>query len=95
MLSRTADPALGHVGFLVGETADAVILLGGNQGDRVCVAAFPRARLLDLRWPSTAPVIPEAEATAAGRGQGYPGPPAASDALFERALAHVLALEGG
>src|SRR5262245_50673527 len=65
VLSRTADPALGHVGFLVGETADAVILLGGNQGNRVCVEAFPRTRLLALRWPPNAPVIPESEATAA------------------------------
>jgi uncharacterized protein (TIGR02594 family) len=95
VLSRTADPALGHVGFLVGQTTDAVILLGGNQGDRVCVAAFPRSRLIALRWPPNAPVIPGAEATAAGRGRGYPEPSAASDALFERALAHVLEMEGG
>ena len=51
VLSRTADPALGHVGFLVGETAADIILLGGNQGDRVSVEAFPRSRLLGLRWP--------------------------------------------
>ena len=95
VLSRTADPALGHVGFLVGQTADAVILLGGNQGNRVCVEAFPRSRLLGLRWPLASPVIPEAEATAAGRGRGYQGPPAASDAHFERALTHVLEMEGG
>lgn len=95
VLSRTADPALGHVGFLVGQTADAVILLGGNQGNRVCVEAFPHSRLLGLRWPATQLVIPEAAATAAGRGGGLPEPPAASDALFERALAHVLEMEGG
>jgi uncharacterized protein (TIGR02594 family) len=94
VLSRTADPALGHVGFLVGETAEAVVLLGGNQGDRVSVAAFARSRLLALRWPPP-PVILEAEATAAGRGLGYPGPREASDALFDRALAHVLQMEGG
>lgn len=95
VLSRTADPALGHVGFLVGETRDAVILLGGNQADRVCVAAFPRSRLLALRWPPDATVIPEAEVAAPGRGRGYPGPPAANDPLFDRALAHVLSIEGG
>jgi len=91
VLSRTADPALGHVGFLLGQTAETVFLLGGNQGDSVRVAAFPHARLLGLRWPANTPVIPEAE----GAARGYPGPPAASDALFERALAHVLELEGG
>jgi len=95
VLSRTADPALGHVGFLVGQTEGTVILLSGNQGDRVCVEAFPRSRLLALRWPPNSPVITEAEATAAGRGRGYPRPPAASDALFERALTHVLEMEGG
>ena len=54
------------------------------------VAAFPRSRLLALRWPPT-PVIPEAE----GAARGYPGPRAPSDTLFERALAHVLEMEGG
>jgi uncharacterized protein (TIGR02594 family) len=87
VLSRTADPALGHVGFLVGETADSVVLLGGNQGDAVTVEAFPRARLLGLRWP---PVIPQAEASAEAI-RDLP----AEDALFARALAHVLGMEGG
>jgi uncharacterized protein (TIGR02594 family) len=97
VLSRTADPALGHVGFLVGQTSDTVILLGGNQGDCVSVQPFPRSRLLGLRWPANLapPLITEAEATAAGRGGDYPQPPATSDALFEHALAHVLAMEGG
>ena len=55
VLSRTSDPALGHVGFLVGETAADIILLGGNQSDSVSVQAFPRSRLLGLRWPSPHP----------------------------------------
>ena len=37
VLSRTADPALGHAGFLIGETEGSVILLGGNQSDAVTV----------------------------------------------------------
>jgi uncharacterized protein (TIGR02594 family) len=94
VLSRTADPALGHAGFLIGETADRIILLGGNQDDAVTVEAFPRARLLGLRWPppaiTTQPVIPEAEASAEATAG-----PAASDALFNRALTHVLEMEGG
>ena len=53
VFSRGSDPRLGHVGFLVGETAADIILLGGNQGDTVSVQAFPRARLLGLRWPAT------------------------------------------
>ena len=72
VLSRGSDPTLGHVGFLIGETPADIILLGGNQNDSVSVQAFPRARLLGLRWPLastvTSPVIPEFPA---GK---YPGP---------------------
>ncbi|WP_235927700.1 TIGR02594 family protein [Sandarakinorhabdus rubra] len=45
----------GHVGFYVGEDAAAYHILGGNQGNRVSVARFAKARLLGARWPSTAP----------------------------------------
>ena len=94
VLSRSFDPRLGHVGFLVGETAADIILLGGNQGDAVSVQAFPRSRLLGLRWPVTprhpaTPVIPEAAPS------DYPGPSRSRRPLFERALAHVLEMEGG
>src|SRR5438128_1847520 len=51
VLSRGGDPSLGHVGFLIGLTASDVVLLAGNQGDAVSVQAFPRARLVGLRWP--------------------------------------------
>ncbi len=86
VLSRGGDPSAGHVGFLVGETASHVVLLGGNQGDAVSVAAFPKARLVGLRWPQEQPMVaPE-----------KPSPPALADAaLFARALAHVLEMEGG
>lgn len=42
----------GHVAFLVGvsETGD-LFCLGGNQGDAVTVARFPRSRLLGFRFP--------------------------------------------
>jgi uncharacterized protein (TIGR02594 family) len=83
VLSRGGDPALGHVGLLIGETEDSVILLGGNQGDAVSVAAFPRSRLLGLRWPAKA----ETEPTPSERG--------VENHTFSRALAHVLQMEGG
>lgn len=86
VLSRGNDPALGHVGFVVGSTATDIILLGGNQGGAVTVEVFPRARLLALRWPAS--VIPE----------GAPAPvrdPGAEDTNFALALAHVLEMEGG
>jgi uncharacterized protein (TIGR02594 family) len=85
VLSRGSDPSAGHVGFLLGESGTRIYLLGGNQGDAVSVTAFPKARLLGLRWPAhteqaaaPAPVSQTPEAT-----------------LFERALAHVLEMEGG
>ena len=52
VLSRGSDPAAGHVGLLIGETDDDVILLGGNQSDAVCVATFPRDRIIAMRWPA-------------------------------------------
>jgi uncharacterized protein (TIGR02594 family) len=78
VLERGSDPAQGHVGFLIGETGDEIILLGGNQSDAVTVAAFPKGRLIGLRWP----LSKEAEGSAQGDH-------------FERALAHVLEMEGG
>ncbi len=82
VLSRGADPALGHVGFLVGETDAGLVLLGGNQSNAVTVAVFERSRLLSLRWPSeTSAVAPQGASDANG--------------AFERALAHVLTMEGG
>jgi len=79
ILSRGADPAAGHVGFLLGETDTKVVLLGGNQSDAVTVATYPKSRLLGYRWPD------EAESSDAGQRSN----------LFERALAHVMEIEGG
>lgn len=53
VLSRGSDPSQGHVGFVVGSTATHVVLLGGNQGDSVSTAHFPRSRIRGLRWPET------------------------------------------
>lgn len=80
VLSRGSDPALGHVGFVIGETDDDVLLLGGNQGDAVSVVPFAKSRLVALRWPQDTP-----DAVPANSG----------DAGFARALAHVLDMEGG
>ena len=42
--------APGHVGLFAGwETSDRVLMLGGNQGDQVSVASFPRERILGIR----------------------------------------------
>lgn len=42
----------GHVGFVVGKTAnDDLLVLGGNQGNEVNIKAFPRSRVVGYRWP--------------------------------------------
>ena len=46
----------GHVGFVVGLTKTTVILLGGNQGDKVSIASFPRSQFTGFRWPANIPV---------------------------------------
>ncbi|MFA5958140.1 TIGR02594 family protein [Hyphomicrobium sp.] len=80
ILSRGDDPTAGHVGFVLGEAADKLYLLGGNQGDAVAIAAFDKTRLLGLRWPNDET---EAESTTADNG------------IFAKVLAHVLEMEGG
>lgn len=51
------DGSGAHVGFLIRETADRYIVLGGNQGKEgagsVCLTAFPKHswRCLAMRWP--------------------------------------------
>ena len=85
VFSRGADPALGHVGFVVGTSNKTLFILGGNQKDCVNVTAFDSSRLIALRWPAAEPA------------QAIPAPEtiAARDGGFNRALAHVLEMEGG
>jgi uncharacterized protein (TIGR02594 family) len=80
---RGSDPSAGHVGFLVGETDDDLIVLGGNQSDAVTVARYSRQRLLGLRWP-----LAGRSGETGDAGEGH-------DPCFAEALAHVLEMEGG
>ena len=41
----------GHVGFVVGANEAQIFLLGGNQGDKVSIAAFKRSEFTAFRWP--------------------------------------------
>lgn len=51
VLSR-GSPALGHVGFFVGEDSQGSIrLLGGNQHNSVNISSFPKANILGRRIP--------------------------------------------
>jgi uncharacterized protein (TIGR02594 family) len=62
--SRTSSPDLGdivvlwrvkknstygHVGFFVREKDGVIYILGGNQGNKVCISAYPKYRLLEYR----------------------------------------------
>jgi uncharacterized protein (TIGR02594 family) len=58
------DPALGaivtfrrptgrHVGFYLGETAEAIRVFGGNQGDAVSEIWIAKSRMTSMRWPAT------------------------------------------
>ncbi|MGL6245657.1 TIGR02594 family protein [Pseudomonas sp.] len=43
----------GHVGFVVGrDNAGNLMVLGGNQGDRVSIAPFSPGRVIAYRWPA-------------------------------------------
>jgi uncharacterized protein (TIGR02594 family) len=53
VFSRGNNAWQGHVGFYVGETATHYRVLGGNQGNKVSIATYPKARLLSARWPNT------------------------------------------
>lgn len=42
----------GHVGFFVSKTATSIVLLAGNQSNKVCEAEYPLSRLLGYRIPA-------------------------------------------
>ena len=50
------DSWQGHVGFYAGETDKTINVLGGNQGNAVSYAAYPKSRLLGVRR-SLKPVV--------------------------------------
>lgn len=47
----------GHVGFVVGRDAKSnLMVLGGNQSNKVSIQAFDTDRVLGYRWPSIWPL---------------------------------------
>jgi uncharacterized protein (TIGR02594 family) len=52
VLERPAGGAnAGHVGFYLAEQGSEIQLLGGNQGDKVCIKPFKKNRVIAYRWP--------------------------------------------
>lgn len=50
VLKRGKSEWQGHVGFLVFDGSDRIMVLGGNQSDRVSIAAFKKSDVLGYRW---------------------------------------------
>lgn len=106
------DPtaATGHVGFVVGSTPTHLAILGGNQSNKVCVAHYPRARLLGLRWPAPAVTTQQLEragsrtavaakaqthdAGKAGGPQLVPAPPSIDMPAPEAVVGQATAMQG-
>lgn len=67
----------GHVGLYLGETATDLVILGGNQSNRVSIALFSKAKrpATAFRWPMTVPlprggrVITDARGVPASRSE--------------------------
>lgn len=54
VLSRGKNPSLsaplrGHVGFYTGRKDNNVLLLGGNQSNRVSISTFPLSTIISIR----------------------------------------------
>lgn len=52
VLSRGTNKFQGHVGLQIGESAERVLILGGNQGNTWSIVAYPKSRVLGHRWPT-------------------------------------------
>lgn len=52
---KSINSGLGHVGFYWAEDAAAYHILGGNQSNAVTITRLAKDRLLEARWPNTAP----------------------------------------
>lgn len=55
IFQRGNSQTLGHVAFVLRDLGDRVEVIGGNQGDCVSIASFPKNVVLGIRWPSTQP----------------------------------------
>lgn len=54
--SPDAPVVTGHVAFFVEDLGDSLLVLGGNQSDRVCIKAYPKRGYLTDTVDSGAPV---------------------------------------
>lgn len=59
----------GHVAFYVGEDAENIEVLGGNQKNAVNVSPYRKKKFLGYRWPSGVP-MPDAQVASAKQRSG-------------------------
>jgi uncharacterized protein (TIGR02594 family) len=52
VFSRPPSPQKGHVAFYTGRFGSDLLVLGGNQGNKVCLKAYPESRLLGHLLPA-------------------------------------------
>lgn len=52
VFKRGAPPS-GHVAFFIAERGESVYVLGGNQSNRVSIAAYSKRDVLGYRWPKS------------------------------------------
>ena len=68
------DSGQGHVGFFLGQDANNVQLLSGNDDDQVEIAPHPRSRVTGYWWPNAVPIQAQTSTYAtvsSGRGSWY------------------------
>jgi uncharacterized protein (TIGR02594 family) len=61
VLSRGTNVQFGHVGFFAGQEGKSVLVLGGNQSNKVSISPYPLHRILSIRraiMPSETPSSP-------------------------------------
>jgi uncharacterized protein (TIGR02594 family) len=61
VLSRGTNVLFGHVGFFAGQEGKSVLVLGGNQSNKVSISPYPLHRILSIRraiMPSETPSSP-------------------------------------
>lgn len=51
VLARGNSSWQGHVGFAIDDLGDSIRVLGGNQGNAVSYAIYPKKRVLGYMWP--------------------------------------------
>ena len=101
VLSRGSDPNAGHVGFYLGESGHAIVLLGGNQSNQVSVTAYDKSRVLGFCWPEAAVAEPNQATPQSGIDEPDADEVGVDEAsvdearLFADSLEHVLEMEGG